>query len=508
MNYFLRFDTSLLPQREAQVLVVGSGIAGLSLALYLSELGIRPVVLTKGVPNTYFSQGGIAAPVLPGDSPRLHFCDTLRAGRQLNDEQNTQILTNDALSRIADLERWGVEFDKRDGVYETTLEGGHSFPRVLKVKDKTGEEIHKKLLLRAKERGIPIVEGELHEIITKEGRVVGALARINLSPTVVKTRALVLATGGASSLYLHSTNRAQVGDAIGSAMRAGARVRNAEFVQFHPTLLKGTDFLLSEALRGEGAVLVDERGERFVDELLPRDLVARAIYGLMKEGKEVFLDLSPVERKGISLEERFPTISAELKRAGIDPSRVPVSPGAHYYIGGVDTDGWGRTTVEGLYAVGECACTGVHGANRLASNSLLEGIVFAHRTAMRLYFDLKFLKEPSRVVVKQTEEGNKKPRKGLINELKRLMWEYVGLERDEEGLSFAVRKLREWLKEAKSWERTPENRRLYDALLVALVTALSAQRRRESRGVHFRRDFPLEREVFLKDTLINPEEIL
>ncbi|WP_461831378.1 L-aspartate oxidase [Aquifex sp.] len=501
---FLRFDTRKLPEYEADVVVCGSGIGGLATAIYLKELGINPLILTRGIGNTYYSQGGIAAAVLPEDSPYLHYCDTLRAGRYLNDEINTKILTYEGIMRILDLERWGVNFDKKNGFYETTLEGGHSKPRVLKVKDFTGREIYTKLLSRVKELNIPIVEGELQELITYENSVKGLIYLRGSSLELIRTPIVILATGGAASMYYFTSNPTKVrGDGIGIALRSGANVKNPEFIQFHPTVLKNSNLLISEAVRGEGAILINEEGKRFVNELLPRDQVSRAIYKEIKEGREVFLDFRPVVKKGIKLEERFPTIYRFLKEKGYDPYKepVPVIPAAHYYIGGVEVDDRGRTNVEGLYAVGECSCTGVHGANRLASNSLLEGIVFGYRTAYQVALEIKLLKKEKKHF-KNEREGDKKPSFGVV-ELKKLMWEKVGLEREEVELKEAKERILKWIEEARTWEPTPQNRQLYDILLVALTTVEGALERKESRGTHYRKDFPNERETYRRDTILS-----
>jgi L-aspartate oxidase len=507
MRYFLEFDTSRLPEDHAQVLVCGSGIAGLTTAIVLKELGLSPVLLTRGIGNTYYSQGGIAGAVHPMDSPYVHLLDTLRAGRYLNNEKATEILVNDGICRIVDLERWGVNFDKEKGAYATTTEGGHSFPRVLKVKDYTGREIYTKLLKRLETLKIPIVQGELQEIVGEES-VQGVIYTKEDSLHFIRTSALVLATGGAASMFKYTSNPSKVrGDGIGVAFRSGVPVKNPEFVQFHPTVLEGTNLLISEAVRGEGAHLVDSSGKRFVDELQPRDVVARAIFNILKHGGKVFLDLKPLIDKGISLEERFPTVLSFVREKGIDPTRefIPVVPAAHYYIGGLEVDTFGRTAVEGLYAVGECACTGVHGANRLASNSLLEGVVFGYRTAYRVYVDLRFLRR-SGANFKNTVNGSKEP-PFTFGQLRNLMWSKVGLERKEDELLKAKHILDGWFEGMKKVSPTPVNRQLLDILLVARATVEGALSRRESRGVHWRSDFPYEREVFRRDTIIHGEHL-
>ncbi len=483
----------------------GSGIGGLTCAIVLKELGLSPVLLTRGIGNTYYSQGGIAGAVHPQDSPYAHFLDTLRAGRYLNDEEAVRIMVSEGLLRIADLERWGVDFDKDGGTYSTTTEGGHSYPRVLKVKDYTGREIYTKLLERVRELGVPIISGELQEILGEDS-VAGALYWDGSSLKLIRTPALVLATGGAASMFKHTSNPSKVrGDGIGIAFRAGVSIKNPEFVQFHPTVLEGTNLLISEAVRGEGAILVNSKGERFVDELQPRDVVARAIFNVLRSGERVFLDMRPVAERGVRLEERFPTIVSFLRDRGMDPSRepIPVVPAAHYYIGGLEVDTFGRTSMMGLYAVGECACTGVHGANRLASNSLLEGVVFGYRTAYRIYLDLKYL-NPSKARFRNSSGGDSDPDLSF-EELRNLMWEKVGLERGEDELRKAKHTLESRVRRAFSLKPTRENRQLLDILLVALATVEGALSRRESRGVHYRTDFPHEREIFRRDTLVSPE---
>ncbi len=503
MRYFLEFDTSLLPEESAQVVVCGSGIGGLTCAIVLRELGLSPVLLTRGIGNTYYSQGGIAGAVHPQDSPYAHLLDTLRAGRFLNDEKSVEILVNEGVMRIADLERWGVRFDRKNGEYDTTTEGGHSFPRVLKVRDYTGREIYTKLLKRLQELKVPVVQGELAEILG-DSQVEGLVYHDGRSLRLLRTSSLVLATGGAASMFRYTSNPSRVrGDCIGTAFRAGAGIRNPEFVQFHPTVLKDTSLLISEAVRGEGATLVDETGERFVDELQPRDVVSRAIYAVLKRGGSVFLDMRPLLRRGVEIEERFPTIVSFLREKGIDPFRdpVPVVPAAHYYIGGIDIDSFGRTSLPGLYAVGECACTGVHGANRLASNSLLEGVVFGYRTAYRVYIDLP-RRRTGELRVRSTRSGKDRP-PFSFEDLRDLMWESAGLERRGDTLLRAKRTLESWIESAARWEPTPRNRRIYDILIVALATVEGALQRKESRGVHYRSDYPHEREIFRRDTLIH-----
>lgn len=496
-----------MPEEKVEVLVCGSGIGGLTTAITLKELGINPVILTRGRGNTYYSQGGIASAVHPKDSSFSHFMDTQRAGRGLCDEKALNILVDEGIQRISDLERWGVEFDKDGEFYETTLEGGHSFPRVLKVKDYTGKAIYEALLRKAQELDIPIISGELEEVIANE-KLHGILY-YDGELKFLRLKVLVLATGGASSMFLHTSNPVKVrGDAIGIALRCGMNVKNPEFVQFHPTVVEGTNLLISEAVRGEGALLVDDSGERFINELEPRDVVARAIYRKIKEGRKVFIDMRPIAKGGKNLYERFPTIMGFLKGMGINPKKdlVPVVPAAHYFIGGIEVNLYGRTHLQGVYAVGECACSGVHGANRLASNSLLEGVVFGYRTAYRVYYDIKFLSFSS-LNFKSERSGSLKPPYSF-EDLRKLMWEMCGVEREEGELAEAIRKLKIWITDCNKWEATVHNRELLDISLVALSTLKAALIRKESRGVHYRRDFPYEREEFRRDSFIRLEELL
>ncbi len=503
MAFFLNFSSSSLSQESVDVVVCGSGIAGLTCAIKLKELGLNTLILTRGIGNTYYSQGGIACADDPRDSPYMHFLDTLRAGKGLCDERAVMVLVEEGIQRLVDLKLWGVKFDE-----EKTLEGGHSFPRVSKVKDYTGRAIYEALYRKTQQLSIPIVLGTLEEFLLDE-KVEGVLYSTQDGLRIIRSKAVVVATGGAAGMFLHTSNPLRIrGDGMGLCLRFGCIIRDPEFVQFHPTVVKDTNILVSEAVRGEGAILVDERGERFVDELQTRDVVARAIYRKLMEGGKVYLDLRHLVSKGIDIRERFPTIYSMLRERGYDPQTqpIPVLPSAHYFIGGLRTDTWGRTTLGGLYAVGECASTGVHGANRLASNSLLEGVVFGYRCAYRVYEDIRYTK-PSLRAFKNLKDATLKP-SFSVDDLRRLMWEKVGLERTQEGLKEAQEKLLGWLDGYQRWERTPENRALLDISLVALACVRGAIMRKESRGAHYRRDYPHEREEFRFNTHLTLGELL
>jgi len=433
------------------LVVVGTGIAGLFGAL-TAAADRRVLVLSKGpvgASSSYLAQGGVAAATRSGDSPELHAEDTIRAGRRLCRTSAVEVLSQEAPARIADLVELGVGFDDELG-----LEGGHTRRRVFSVDGAaTGERIARVLgdVVLAEQR-IEISEDELAlDLWVSGGRCVGVVT----NRRAVKARAVLLATGGAAALWQQTTNPPGAsGDGISMAYRAGASVADLEFVQFHPTALAGTSLLLSEALRGAGALLLDDGGERFVDELAPRDVVARAVGAR----DTALLDLRPVDRS------RFPGLMSRLADAGYRPGDqpVPVGPAAHYTMGGVVTDLDGRTELSGLYAAGECACTGVHGANRLASNSMLECLVFGRRAALAAAeSDLpRGLDPPPQPTAAPP----------VTAEVRDAMWSDAGLVRDGSGLEGLV--------------RSPHP--------VARLIARSALARKESRGGHFRADFPHE----------------
>ena len=438
------------------VIVVGGGVAGLSAALAAAE-GTDVLLLAKApvmASNSWKAQGGVAAALGEGDSPALHAADTFRAGRGLSRPSAVTALTEEAPARIAELVELGVAFDEGLG-----QEGGHSLRRVVHAGGaETGKAISAVLAERVRIDPRIIVADEIRvlDLLESEGRCEGVIT--DRGPLAAP--ATVIATGGYGALFARTTNPpGALGEGLALAYRAGAALADLEFVQFHPTALLDDGFLLSEALRGEGAVLLDDRGNRFTDELAPRDVVARAI----AERGHADLDLRTIERG------RFPGLMATLERAGYDPSTepIPVSPAAHYTVGGIVTDLDGATTLPGLYAAGECAATGVHGANRLASNSLLECLVFGRRAGHAV------LSAPP--VASADPPAGRPSEPPVADELRQQLWRDAGLIRNAEGL---------------------ERLRRSSAVLPRLL-AESALARRESRGAHFRDDFPSEDEAFL-----------
>ncbi|WP_448005293.1 L-aspartate oxidase [Agromyces bauzanensis] len=501
------------------VLVVGGGIAGLWTAVKAADAGHTVELVTKTVladGNTRHAQGGIAAALFPDDSAERHFDDTIAAGAGLADPDAVRVLVDEGPARVRDLIRFGVGFDRGESGLERGLEAAHSRARILHAGgDATGAAIEAALVATVRRRAVRIDEETmLADLVVEHGRVVGARL-LAASGALIERRAdaVVLATGGSGCLYRHTTNPdVATGDGVAAAWRAGAAVADLEFVQFHPTALDapGTP-LISEAVRGEGAVLVDRAGERFMldvdprGELAPRDIVARAVWRRMAEqgGEPVFLDATGLG--AAFLAQRFPSLDAACREAGHDWSAVPVpiTPAAHYAMGGVVTDLDGRTTLPGLFAVGETARTGVHGANRLASNSLLEAAVFADRAARALGSPAPARAQNGGDTIRRAGAGARNhgvsdrisartdmsvgPDPSVVDraELQGLMWEHVGLERDAEGLAAASARLATWRAPEVRDRRTAEDRNLLD---LARLTVAAALARTENRGAHFRTD--------------------
>lgn len=522
----------------AHAVVVGSGIAGLTVALHAVEHGCRVTLVTKDVlehANTRYAQGGIAGVMFDDDRTEDHIRDTLTAGAGLSDPEAVRVLVDEGPARIRELIALGVAFDRgEDGSFVKGLEAAHSYPRILHSGgDATGTAIEKALVARLRASEVRVIEHAfLIDLVLEAGRVTGVDLLIGDVPASgdsaatagrrerVVADAVVLATGGAGELYAHTTNPSvATGDGIAAALRAGAEVTDLEFFQFHPTVLEGKagaaglavgeSFLVSEAVRGEGATLIDQDGRRFAfdahpdGELAPRDVVARAIARQMEaqDGRPVFLDATHLratpEETATFLAKRFPTIDRAVRDRGLDWARepIPVTPAAHYLMGGVTTDLDGRTTLPGLYAVGEVARTGVHGANRLASNSLLEGAVFGARAGDAIAEDAASgtwpAPPPAKVPSIPPEVPSIESRVPAFTRkaLQELMWEDAGLMRDAAGLGHAASVIAEWRRTRRSpvTEAEYENENL---LLVGEQLVAAALRREHSVGAHFRSDDP------------------
>lgn len=506
-RYLANFDLDSLPQVTCDVLVVGTGIAGLYTALKAKEAG-RVIVLTKRRlqdSNTEYAQGGIAAAIGHEDSPRLHFEDTLVAGAGLCDEEAVQVLVEEGPACVMELVQMGTQFDKDEmGEFALTREAAHGMRRILHARgDATGDEIRRALQERAAVEGILVYENHyIVDVLTdEEGRCFGVLALDQHSRmTAYLAKATVLCTGGAGQLYINSTNpEVATGDGVAIAYRAGAEVMDVEFIQFHPTALYGEGspkFLISEAVRGEGALLYNSKGERFMPdyhpraELAPRDVVSRAIVDQMRKTGApcVYEDARQIPR----VEERFPTISRACLKRGIDIKKdlIPVAPAAHYIMGGVKTDVWGRTSIPGLYACGEVSCTGVHGANRLASNSLLDGLVFGQRIASILADEMPAQVRAPHLKQKQAPPLPDRPLPHLWTEIQQLMWDKVGILREATGLQAAIERLDQIEASMSGALHTKEGYQVANLALVGRLVAQAALTRTESRGGHFRSDYP------------------
>jgi len=500
---------------------MGAGVAGLRAAVELASHG-KVLVVTKeslGESNTHYAQGGIAVAMEGDRDVALHLEDTVNAGDGIVYRPAAEVLAAEGPLRVAELIEWGAQFDQLDGKLLRTREGAHSLARILHANgDATGAEISRSLAAFARgHKRIQFAEWtRVTGLVTADGRVTGAElaeacpAGADCNPRRISARAVLVASGGAGQVYSDTTNPAvATGDGIALAAQAGAELADMEFYQFHPTALSlpgAPRFLLSEALRGEGAWLRNDGGERFMEryhpllELAPRDVVARAIAreGMDAEGQArlVYLDMRHV--KDLNLHERFPGISAFLAGYDLDLARdlIPVRPAAHYMMGGIRTDLAGRTSIGGLYAAGEAACTGVHGANRLASNSLLEGLVFGARAAQAMLADgLSPVRVQAGEIASVSPSAGEEQRiEDAIAKLQIAMWTYAGLLREERTLreGFAAQAECEAAL-AELGSRGITSRRLSEAQAMSSVAQAilhSALARTESRGAHFRNDYP------------------
>ncbi len=523
---------------STDILVIGGGAAGLSAALHLAEHA-RVTVLSKGgmeSSSSHWAQGGVAAVTDPEDSLQSHVEDTLTAGAGLCDRDVVEFTVAQAPGAIAQLTQWGVAFDQDHNEYHLTREGGHSYRRILHVADATGRAINDRLTEQVLDHpNIELFDDRvaidlinLSKLGRYPNRCAGAyvLNRSTGHVEVFQARFVVLATGGASKVYLYTTNPdSSTGDGIAMAWRAGCRVANMEFNQFHPTCLfhpHAKSFLISEAVRGEGGVLCLPSGERFMDrfdsrlELAPRDIVARAIdHEIKRLGIDcVYLDITHRPRSFI--ESHFPTIASRCGDLGIDIASepIPVVPAAHYTCGGVLVDANGASDVPGLYAIGEVSCTGLHGANRLASNSLLECLVFGKAAAAHIYARLGESMPPASIPQWDETQVTDSDEEVIIahnwEELRRFMWDYVGIVRTDKRLQRAQRRidlLKQETHEYYSHYRVSNDLiELRNLIHVAELIVRSALARQESRGLHYNLDHPA-RSTRHEDTILFPGSV-
>lgn len=518
-RYLVQFDPKRVPHTFTDVLIIGGGIAGIQAALAVDP-ALDVVVVTKDAlvqSNSSYAQGGIAGVLDPLDDFASHTADTIAAGKGLCNRDVVEDVVRDAPARIRELIGYGAQFDEEDGQIALTREGGHARRRIVHaLGDATGREVMRAMIEAVRSRpSVQIWEKTFTiDLLTHEGRCCGSLVwNPHHGKTFVWARQTILATGGAGCLYRETTNpEIATGDGHACAFRAGAELRDMEFMQFHPTVLYiagSSRHLISEAVRGEGAYLRDAGGERFMldydeaAELAPRDVVSRAITDRMEQTRHpcVYLDLSHLDPQLVG--ERFPHIAAVCREFGLDitTDRIPVRPGAHYMIGGLTVDTHGQTTLPGLLAAGEVTSTGLHGANRLASNSLLEGLVFGRR-AGQLAGELAGGEPESYRIIPIRSTPDHEPGgedelnlRDLGNSLMSLMWRSAGIRRDGQDLESAASQVDFWERYVLRRELAgPEGWELQNLLLVARTVIAAARAREESRGVHFRSDFPETRE--------------
>ena len=525
-------------------IVLGSGVAGLSFAIKAAEHGSVAIITKRGKAetNTAWAQGGIACVWGKDDTVESHVADTLEAGAGLCDDRAVRTIVSEGPARVRELISWGLQFDEQDVAGGGTeialgLEGGHSKRRILHFKDTTGRAIEDTLLAAvARSPNIEVLENQMAvDLVTtaklglaSENRCVGVYV-LDESTGEVHTlhgQRVVLATGGCGKVYLYTTNPdIATGDGLAMAWRAGGVVANMEFIQFHPTCLfhpQAKSFLITEAVRGEGGVLVDAQGKPFMEKyhyrqsLAPRDIVARAIDAEMKRTGEKCVYLDITHRPAEFVRAHFPNIYARCLALGIDITKqpIPVVPAAHYQCGGVRTDLDGGTNIRGLFAIGEVACTGLHGANRLASNSLLEALVMAHRASLRVVRDEPVTAgDPHAWTIPDWQSGDAHNLDELVviyhnwDEIRRLMWDYVGIVRTDKRLQRAAARLRNLQAEIQefywNFKVTTDLLELRNLATVAALIVDCALARKESRGLHFTLDYPeIDERLAHRDTLI------
>jgi L-aspartate oxidase len=508
-RYIMDFDLDQIPQIQTDFLIIGSGAAGLRAAIETAAHG-RTLLVTKGKlgeSSTMHAQGGIAVAINAGDKVIFHVEDTLNAGDGICDEAAVKVMVEEGIERVSELVSWGANFDRKNDELVFTMEAAHRMRRIIHAKgDATGEETEDVLIRKASElENIQFMDHKFAiDLLTLDGRCFGAILLDGKKSTLlaVIAKATILASGGLGQIYRYTTNPdVATGDGYAMAYRAGCEVTDMEFVQFHPTTLyvRGAPrFLISEAVRGEGAILVNAQGERFMKsyheqaELAPRDVVSRAVIAeTARTNTEcVFLDLKHMNSSLIK--RRFPTISERCNSYGIDMSRelIPVQASTHFMMGGVKTNLRAETNVRGLYACGEVACTGVHGANRLASNSLLETFVFSVRAASAAAENVNIKLSPTKLKIKHRSKHRRSEQTNLAEirkSIRSLMWEKVGIVRGAETLKEALAHLQKYTDLQPSTRSGFELQNMIDLSRFIIDGALA---RRESRGAHYRSDYP------------------
>ncbi|SEG76601.1 L-aspartate oxidase [Paenibacillus sp. UNC499MF] len=525
-RYLTDTDLSAIPRYTTDVIIIGAGIAGLFTALQASA-SQRVLLITKKSlldSNTRYAQGGIAAVISDEDSPEYHLQDTLVAGAGLCSREAVDVLVHEGPQGVQDLIRMGTQFDLENGEIALTKEGAHSQRRILHANgDATGAEIVRALSENTKNNAsIEIWDDHMViDLITVDGECHGALVqKPDGQRLYVQGNATVLCTGGAGQLFRYTTNPdVATGDGVAIAFRAGADIRDMEFIQFHPTVLVypgAPRFLISEAVRGEGAYLRNIKGERFMEkyhpqlELAPRDIVARAIVSEIEETGSSFIYLDITHESEQMIRHRFPTIYETCLSFGLDLTSdwIPVAPAAHYMMGGVKTDLHGETNIKRLFACGEVSSTGVHGANRLASNSLSEAIVFGRRIIERIRTLAPLLHQVPQTG-DETAVRTELPKQAIVEKklkLQKIMVRYAGVRRDASGLQRGLEELKRHLPSFDSCLTRREDYEFANLLTCALLTAEAALRREESRGGHYREDYPQRNdEHWLKHTVFNRE---
>lgn len=526
-RYLVNFNSRELEKEYFDIIIIGSGIAGVYTALCLPDDKFNITILTKekiNISNSVLAQGGIAVSLDKSDSPELHFQDTIIAGAGLCNEETVRVLVNNASHNIENLCRYGVRFDREaEGNLSLSQEGAHSKKRIVHAGDATGKEVCDTLINAARKKDNIIIQEKVFAVdfLTQDDTCMGVLVLKNGKLALYFSDIVICASGGYGQVYYKTTNPpVTTGDGLAMAYRAGAELMDLEFVQFHPTVLfhpKNKSFLISEAVRGEGAVLRNIYGERFMPlyhelaELAPRDIVSRAIFNELKKSKSdhVYLDITFKTRE--YLQNRFPTIFKTCQEYGIDISKdwIPVAPAEHYCMGGIKTDAFGRTNIKGLFACGEVACNGIHGANRLASNSLLECLVFGKNIAehitdlpKRKLSEFKF--DENYQIQRQ---DNQLDINSIKQDIQKIMDQEVGIIRDKQGLLSAKNRVKKYLTQISFIEnKTVDHLELQNIALISYLVINSALKREESRGSHFRKDFPNTDDLTWKKHIIVSKE--